>query len=388
MTATTATMESSDAAGTARAEGLYENLLAMGRQARPVSEPEAGLALPAISPDEVASINAFYRRRPAVVFSLAGHLATILASWPPAPGDVSGTYHINITIDTAPGALILSRSAIKALISGLDPDQKLDGLNAHECALLLELAVADALSVLETSLGSRLSIDAVCATADPESGTVSLPFSLAIDGLAPAAAELRLPPSHAVRLAQRLDRGASAARPLQAGNRGEEELPVAVCLRVAAAMCSVGEIATLSPGDIVMADDVRLQSQTAVAVIAEHLVAPVRLKEAGAQIAAAPVRIRGSLWEWSMESEADRQADVTQKTGLDDIPVKLLFELGRVELTLAEIRKLAPGSLIAMPRPIDDSVEIVTNGRRIGRGSLVQIGSNVGVRITRLFQDD
>ena len=89
-----------------------------------------------------------------------------------------------------------------------------------------------------------------------------------------------------------------------------------------------------------------------------------------------------------MENGADRpQADLMQKTDLDDIPVKLLFELGRIELSLAEIRRLAPGAVIAMPRPLDESVDIVANGRRIGRGSLVQIGSNLGVRITRLFQD-
>ena len=87
-----------------------------------------------------------------------------------------------------------------------------------------------------------------------------------------------------------------------------------------------------------------------------------------------------------MENGGDRSpADVLQKTDLDDIPVKLLFELGRVELSLAEVRQLSAGAVIPVSRPLEESVDIFANGRRIGRGSLVRIGDNLGVRITRLF---
>ena len=79
--------------------------------------------------------------------------------------------------------------------------------------------------------------------------------------------------------------------------------------------------------------------------------------------------------------------DVLQKTNLDDIPVKLLFEFGRIELSLAEIRQLAPGAIVPIARPLEDSVDIVANGRRIGRGNLVQIGDSLGIRITRLFDN-
>jgi type III secretion protein Q len=368
---------------TARAE------YAPGRQTR----PETLLALPVISPAEVTAINAFYCRRLAVAFPVAGYQATLTTPWPPASGEVSGSrWRIDLTVDSAAGALILPSSLIKALIAKLDPDQGLDDLNPHQRALLLELAVADALSALEASLGSRISIDAVRAAGEGGSSAGALAFNIAIDGLARCAAELRLPPRHAIRFAQCLDRGVSASRSSRAGDRPKHaavEVPVAACVRVAATTCSVREIATLMPGDVVMADYGCRQPRTAVVVLAEHLAAPVELMAAGAQITAPPVRIRGSLWEWSMENGADRQqADLTQKTAnLDDIPVKLVFELGRVELSLGEVSKLAPGALIAMPQPLDESVDIVANGRRIGRGSLVQIGSNLGVRITRLFQD-
>jgi len=40
-----------------------------------------------------------------------------------------------------------------------------------------------------------------------------------------------------------------------------------------------------------------------------------------------------------------------------------------------------------LARPLDDSVDILANGRRIGCGALVQIGDSIGVRVTRLFDN-
>jgi type III secretion protein Q len=377
-------------------------------QLRPARTSPGSLALPAITPAQVKPLNAFYRRRPALAFSVAGRTATVTASWPPASDDVSARCQLDITMDGAAGAVILSRPLVERVIAALDPDQRLDHLDPPHVALLLELAVADALLRLEASLGCELAIMAVgMAHDDRRNDAASLAVKVAVEGLGTSWGELLLHPRHATLFAQFLDRCAPPSSPPPQAGEGNSTsapslaredrvgaaigLPVAVCVRVAAATCAVGEIATLLPGDVVIADQCRQQAKTAVAVIAEHLVAPVELTAAGARIAAPPTRARGSLWEWSMENGGDRsQADVLQKADLDDIddiPVKLLFELGRIELSLAEIRQLTPGALIPMSRPLEDSVDIFANGRRIGRGNLVQIGDSLGIRITRLFDN-
>jgi type III secretion protein Q len=320
-------------------------------------------------------------------------------------GDVSSKCRLDITVDGAAGAVILTRALIEAVIAALDPNQGLDRLDPTHVALLLELALSDALSMLEASLGSPLAITCVrAADDDRRSATAPLAFSVAVDGIGTSCGELLLQPGHAIMFAQFLDRCARPTYPPPQAGEGKSinlsppaaegsegaaiELPVPVCVRAAAATFAVGEIATLSPGDVMMADQSCQPKRTAVAVIGEHLVAPVDLTVAGAQIAARPIRARGSSWEWSMENGGDRSpADVLQRNDLDDIPVKLLFELGRIELSLAEIRQLAPGALLALQRPLDDSVDILANGRRIGRGNLVQIGDSLGIRITRLFDN-
>jgi type III secretion protein Q len=354
--------------------------------------PGAGLRLPAIPPAQVNPLNAFYKRRPARAFSVAGRAVTLTASWPLALQGASHRYRLDITVDDAPGAVILSSRVIETVIAGLDPNQRLDRLDPPHLALLFELALGDELSMLEASLGARLAITSVrAADDDRQNRATALAFAIAVDGLGTLGGELLLQPAQAIMFSQFLDRCANPAPQAGKGKSiypplpEEDRVPVAVGVRVAATTFAVRDIATLSPGDVVIADQ---QAKTAVAVIAEHLVAPVDLTAAGARIAAPPTRACGSAWEWSMENGANSpQPDVAQKTNFDDIPVKLLFELGRIELSLAEIRQLAPGAIVPISRPLEDSVDILANGRRIGRGSLVQIGDSLGIRITRLFDN-
>jgi type III secretion protein Q len=348
------------------------------KQDESIPPRESGLVLPAVSPAAADSLNAFYRSRPALVFPLAGHAATITTSWPRTQDDGFDACRIEITVDGAPGTLIVSHSLIKALVGALDPDEGVDHLDPRHLALVLELALGEALSSLEKGLGSRLAIGSVGLSGNSASDAVSLAFRLVVDGIGSFSGDLLLPPLYATHLARFLDRCAGGVVP-------EIELPVPVSVRVAAVTCSVGEIATLLPGDVVMADHHCDAVRTAVAVLAEHMAAPVELTMAGARLTAPPVRVQGSIWEWSMESGGGRSQADPEKPDLDDIPVKLVFELGRLELSLAEVRQLAPGALIPVPRLLEESVDISANGRRIGRGTLVRIGNSLGVRITRLF---
>lgn len=72
---------------------------------------------------------------------------------------------------------------------------------------------------------------------------------------------------------------------------------------------------------------------------------------------------------------------------LASMKIRLVFELGRAELSVSEISQLAPGALLPLARPVEEAIDIVANGKRIGSGTLVQIGDSIGVRVTRLNQD-
>jgi type III secretion protein Q len=339
------------------------------------------VSLPTIAPQHVAPLNAFFRPRPAVAFAVAGRSATLAAAWPPR-GLAAPCCRLDITVDGDPGELTLSRSVADAIMTSLDLDQSLDAFSPAQAGILIELALSDALAALEEGLGCGLAITAArgAQAAAEDIASTNLVFALTLDGVAASAVELRLPPRHAMTLARFLDQRAALSR------EAVELLPVPLCLRAAAATLRVSELASLLPGDVVMLDQCCRPMRTAVAVIAEHLVAPLDLSATGAVITAPPMPGRGSSWEWSMQNVADKP-DLSQKSDLDDLPINLLLELGRLDLPLGEIRRLAPGAVLPLARPLDDSVDILANGRRIGRGALVQIGDSVGVRVTRLFDN-
>ncbi len=68
----------------------------------------------------------------------------------------------------------------------------------------------------------------------------------------------------------------------------------------------------------------------------------------------------------------------------DDLPIQVIFEAGRVELPLKELRSLQAGYCFELPKPPGTSVALVANGVTIGEGELVRLGDVLGVKVVRL----
>ena len=67
----------------------------------------------------------------------------------------------------------------------------------------------------------------------------------------------------------------------------------------------------------------------------------------------------------------------------DVLPVQLVFLAGETEMALRDLRRVAPGYIFDLGRPVDRHVEVRANGRRIGIGELVEIDRRVGVRLLK-----
>ena len=70
---------------------------------------------------------------------------------------------------------------------------------------------------------------------------------------------------------------------------------------------------------------------------------------------------------------------------LDQIPVKVSFEVGRQTLDLHSLAALQPGSLIDLATPLTGEVRILVNQRCLGVGELVNIQDRLGIRVSRLW---
>jgi len=87
-------------------------------------------------------------------------------------------------------------------------------------------------------------------------------------------------------------------------------------------------------------------------------------------------------------SDQDENAavpDAAPALSLEQLPVRLSFDLGCVTMTLAELEALQPGQAIALARPLGGAVTIRANGATIGHGELVDIDGRAGVSVLELF---
>ena len=67
----------------------------------------------------------------------------------------------------------------------------------------------------------------------------------------------------------------------------------------------------------------------------------------------------------------------------DVLPVQLVFLAGEKEVALRDLKRISPGYVFDLGRPVDRHVEVRANGRRIGIGELVEIDRRVGVRMLK-----
>ena len=73
--------------------------------------------------------------------------------------------------------------------------------------------------------------------------------------------------------------------------------------------------------------------------------------------------------------------------GLDrlrHVPVELTVQIGSASMTIGETLALAPGSIVPLNRSSGEPVDVLLNGRPIGRGEVVVIDDEFGVRVTEV----
>ena len=84
---------------------------------------------------------------------------------------------------------------------------------------------------------------------------------------------------------------------------------------------------------------------------------------------------------------------LTQKTqpikkvgqlSLDQIPVSLVIEIGSIQMTMQKLLELEPGNLLELDIHPENGVDLVINGKKVGKGELIRIGESLGVRVLEL----
>lgn len=72
-------------------------------------------------------------------------------------------------------------------------------------------------------------------------------------------------------------------------------------------------------------------------------------------------------------------------SGLLDMEVEFIADLGETQLAVADILKLEKGSIIDLKKPAGESVESYVNGRILGKGEVMVYEKNLAIRINEIL---
>ena len=88
--------------------------------------------------------------------------------------------------------------------------------------------------------------------------------------------------------------------------------------------------------------------------------------------------------EFSSMAEKIQTGSARPMNRFYDVNVTVWVELGRVEMPLGEIVKLAQGSVLKLGRPISSPVDLMAQGVRVARGEVVIVDDCFAVRIKEI----
>jgi flagellar motor switch protein FliN/FliY len=70
-----------------------------------------------------------------------------------------------------------------------------------------------------------------------------------------------------------------------------------------------------------------------------------------------------------------------------DVPVNIQAVLGRTQMEVADLLRLAPGSVLELDRRVGEAIDIYVNNRLVARGEIVLVDDRLGVTMTEIIKD-
>ncbi|UXN58295.1 type III secretion system cytoplasmic ring protein SctQ [Phyllobacterium zundukense] len=272
--------------------------------------------------------------------------------------------------------LVLSAGTLERLLQGLGITKMIANFAPRQRSILVEHMLSEQLAQLEAILGHPIRFGEQKELADSD---VVLPWVIDFDDF-PRNAELHLGREAARALGQALRQ----ARP---GHGAELVAVLAFPIQLCAGtqVVTVSELQELRSGDVIL----RRESSEAnpFAILSRRFFAFIRADRQEHRLTSGWKPLAKN-WEHSTMSESTSNASgAAGFEQIEDLPVDLVFEIGRCELPLSEIRKLGEGSVLPVAASTTSAVNILANGRLVGNGELVKIGAGLGVRVLRLSKN-
>lgn len=163
-----------------------------------------------------------------------------------------------------------------------------------------------------------------------------------------------------------------------------QHLLVNLPIRIARHVLPNAAFATVRTGDIILPQQSHFQINGEGHLRWGNLYLGVRYR-APAELIISDLENSMTVSNWStQDSLASTLIDETESIlEMDSLPLCLDFEMGKVQLSLGQLRNLAVGCILQIEDASPATLTIRSSGKLLGRGELVEVAGRLGVRVTQ-----
>lgn len=99
---------------------------------------------------------------------------------------------------------------------------------------------------------------------------------------------------------------------------------------------------------------------------------------------------QGQVDDLKHEVAAAMGSSAMERGGIDmlgDVELDVTIELGRAEMLVEDVLRLASGSIVELNKLAGDPVDVYVNGRLVARGEVLVLNDNFCIRISEILAD-
>lgn len=331
--------------------------------------------LPVVAPSQIDVLNMFRRDSTPLRVNIAGLDGHLLLADHGHP--LVNPVAMPVAVGPWACRLVLPGETLKRLLQVSGVVRNATELAPLQRAILIEYVLTEQLNQLEAAIAQPVHIDWHDQVADFD---IILPWVIDFDDFQ-CNAELHLT-SDAARVLGRVRENSHSND--TAALASSIAFPIQLC--AGTQELAVSELKHLRIGDVIMREEPF--GTDPFAILSGRFFAPIK-PDRNTYILDADWRSFNKSQESLMTSQTkfDTAGSADDLGQLEDLPVQLVFEIGRCELPLSELRKLGEGSVLPTAPSTTNAVNILANGRLVGNGELVKIGAGLGVRVLRLSKN-
>ncbi len=286
----------------------------------------------------------------------------------------AGQWRLQASWGGAPFEFVLPVSAVEPLLQARFPALDVPSLPSEFLASVLELASADLVEAMGRLQRGPAELQAL--SAGPVEGEVGPHvFDLeARSGEQVLRARLATDSLGMVLMA-----GLAMEQPIAANAMASESLPVRLRAELGFSWLGADALRRLGPGDVVLIEHVQLTQDGEVWFGAGRWGVRAQYEE-GRLFVRTPFTPEGITM---VDEDTGEQAGAY--SGLDQLLMRVAFDVGERTMTLGELQALHEGAVIELGQPLSTAVNIRVNGSMVGTGELVDVDGRLGVSVTSIF---